>query len=61
MGSSSSTTRIWTGPAMSATLVLLMGGWWRVWRLLEVVEVKSRSNLHHPPPSSTTFTNLLRS
>src|SRR5437867_636914 len=29
MGSSSSTTRIWTGPARSATVVLLTGGWWR--------------------------------
>src|SRR5437867_649445 len=29
MGSSSSTTRIWTGPAISATDVLLKGGWWR--------------------------------
>src|SRR6266566_2346487 len=57
MGSSSSTTRICTGPAVSATVILLMGGWWGLWRLVEVVEVKSRSTstiLHHPPQPSLT-------
>src|SRR5206468_5526010 len=32
------------------------GGWWRFWRMVEVVP--SRSNLHQPPPSFTNLHNL---
>src|SRR5216117_1859592 len=62
MGSSSSTTRIWTGPVTSATAVLLNR------RLVKVVEVgggcggqellqppPSSTILHHPPQPSRTF------
>src|SRR5256885_6126837 len=54
MGSSSSTTRIWTGPVTSATAVLLIGGWWRT-----VEDGGGRGsldlhNLHQPPQPSLT-------
>src|SRR5437763_7823779 len=48
MGSSSSTTRIWTGPAMSATLVLLMGGWWILHQLPQPSLTFYEADLHRP-------------
>src|SRR6266513_1500849 len=51
MGSSSSTTRIWTGPVTSATAVLLIGGWWRFVEDggVRVLTSTTSTILHQPP------------
>src|SRR3989449_449892 len=48
MGSSSSTTRIWTGPVTSATAVLLIGGRWRMVDHLQPPLTFHEADLHRP-------------